>query len=156
MSGEHETDPTVDCGPRRFPPEHRVRHRARYQLVQRGGRRVHTPSFLVLVYPRRSDDPFGPGHEHPRLGITITRKVGNAVFRNRFKRVLREVFRLHPEHFPAGTDLVIIAKRGIARLEFSQARDELAAVAPKLARVSRQLRAAQAERADGEHRAKRP
>lgn len=47
---------------------------------------------------------------HARLGITVTRKVGNAVRRNRIKRVVREVFRRNRQAFPAA-DLVFVAKR---------------------------------------------
>ena len=46
-----------------------------------------------------------------RLGITVTRKVGNAVFRNRAKRVTREAFRRTRDGLPPGTDVVVIVKR---------------------------------------------
>jgi len=56
----------------------------------------------------------GPADE-PRLGITVTRKVGNAVFRNRAKRVIREAFRRKRDDLPPGTDVVVIVKRDTAR-----------------------------------------
>jgi ribonuclease P protein component len=47
---------------------------------------------------------------HPRVGFSVSRKVGNAVRRNRIRRLLRETFRLMQFDFPRGYDLVIVAK----------------------------------------------
>ena len=51
------------------------------------------------------------GLDHPRLGLVVSRKVGPAVARNRFKRLLREAFRLHLDEIPLGIDLVVIPRR---------------------------------------------
>ena len=53
------------------------------------------------------------------LGITVTRKIGNAVARNRIKRLVREVFRLNRERLPAGLDLVWVAKQQAAQACFA-------------------------------------
>lgn len=47
---------------------------------------------------------------HPRIGLSVSRRVGSAVARNRWKRMLREAFRLSRNRLPAGLDLVIVAK----------------------------------------------
>jgi ribonuclease P protein component len=49
-----------------------------------------------------------------RMGVTVTRKVGNAVTRNRIKRLVREVFRRHRDRLVSGLDVVLIAKRNAA------------------------------------------
>ena len=53
-----------------------------------------------------------------RLGITVTRKVGKAVARNRIKRLVREVFRRQHQHLRAGLDMVWIAKRSAAEVSY--------------------------------------
>jgi ribonuclease P protein component len=52
----------------------------------------------------------------PRLGITVSRKVGNAVARNRIKRCVREWFRGQAERLAPGSELVVIGRRGAAKL----------------------------------------
>jgi len=50
------------------------------------------------------------GLSHPRLGLSVSRKVGPAVSRNRWKRRLREAFRLQQDRLPTGLDLVIVPR----------------------------------------------
>jgi ribonuclease P protein component len=52
-----------------------------------------------------------------RIGITASRKVGNAVVRNQFKRRIREWFRTHRDELDPGLDLLVIARRSGARLD---------------------------------------
>ena len=76
--------------------------------MQRGGRRRPTRHFLIVE---------GRGGKAPaRLGITVTRKIGGAVERNRVKRAVREVFRRHRSELPAGLAFVVIARDGAAEL----------------------------------------
>ena len=85
--------------------------------MQRTGRRTHTESFVLVRRTGRSGET--------RLGITASSKVGNAVARNRIKRRVRELFRTRRGEFPAGMDVVVIAKRGADGLTFNEIAQEL-------------------------------
>lgn len=96
----------------RFSKKLRIRKRREYLRVQKGGRRIFVGAFAV--YARES------GLRRPRLGITISRKVGKAVERNRIKRWLREAFRKNQWKLRAGLDLVFVARAGHAPLSYAQ------------------------------------
>jgi ribonuclease P protein component len=90
----------------RISKEMRLRRRAEFVEVQSGGRKLHGRHLLALAM--QQELPVG------RLGITVTKKVGNAVVRNRIKRLLREWLRLHG-WVPPGWDVVLVAKDSAAR-----------------------------------------
>ncbi len=108
----------------RFPASDRLRKRFEFRLVRDRSRRVHTKSFLVLVAPARE--------ARTRLGITVARQVGTAVRRNRVKRLVREVFRLRRELFPAMADVVVIAKNNCAVDSRSEVEAEFASASRAL------------------------
>lgn len=69
-----------------------------------------------------------------RLGLTVSRKVGGAVQRNRVKRLLREVFRYNRQTLKPHLDLVVLAKPGIVDRTRAQLQDEFLARFSELAR----------------------
>ncbi|MGQ0589023.1 MAG: ribonuclease P protein component [Sphingosinicella sp.] len=84
-------------------------------LAANGGFRAPTPGFVLLVRPRGDDDPA------MRLGLTVSKKVGGAVVRNRMKRRFRELARLVlPEAGIAGADHVLIGRQGGIERPFEQ------------------------------------
>ena len=113
----------------RFLSEHRIRSPADYARVY--DRNVYATDDWLVVNACEN------GLGHSRLGLSVSRKVGNAVVRNRWKRLLREAFRLNREKLPVGIDLVFRPRRG-AEPDFSA----LFVALPKLAeRVARRLAA---------------
>jgi ribonuclease P protein component len=102
----------------RYPKEARVRRRAEYVGLQRDGRRRHTQH---LVFIRRQTD-----HRGSRLGVTVSSRVGNAVVRNRVKRLVREVFRQYRTNLVPPADVVVIAKPGADTLTYAQVAHEFA------------------------------
>jgi len=97
-------------------------------LVQRFGARAHTRHFVVIVRARELRDA------PTRLGVTVTKRVANAVGRNRVKRVVREVFRRNRHLFPIGCDVVVIAKSGAPLLGYDD-------VLTEITRIRRRLKA---------------
>ncbi len=93
-----------------------LRARSDFLRVQSHGKRFRQRHLLLLVVP---------GTEGVRLGLTVSRKVGNAVVRNRVRRRLREIVRTHPDLLSDGWDYVIIAHPPSARAEFTTLREEL-------------------------------
>lgn len=87
----------------RFRPSQRLRTPADFQRVYRA--RVTAADGVAVVYSLPNDGP------HTRLGLSVSCKVGNAVVRNRWKRVFREAFRLHVGDLPPRLDLIVVAKR---------------------------------------------
>ena len=115
------------------PKSRRLRVRREFLAAQASGMRVHTPHFLLVVAPGPQPDAAA------RLGITVTRKVGDAVHRNRVKRVVREVFRLDPALLPRGIDLLVIAKNGAPTLGLAEVRAEWARARSQLQRRAQEV-----------------
>jgi ribonuclease P protein component len=103
----------------------RLLRRAEFLRIQREGKRVHTPHFVVMVLPAARQ----------RLGVTVTRRIAGAVGRNRIRRVAREVFRRNRGLFPPKSDLVLVARDGADRLDYAALRAELAQVRTAMARA---------------------
>jgi ribonuclease P protein component len=76
--------------------------------------------------------PVAPGKEGPRFGVTVSRKVGGAVVRNRVKRWVRESCRRIQPEFPAGLDLVVVARPSASRAGYGPTAEELASLARRL------------------------
>jgi ribonuclease P protein component len=85
----------------------RLRQRVDYVAVQNGGTKHHGRHVLAMARRRNQPDLAG------RLGLTVTKKVGNAVVRNRIKRLVREWMRTNG-WIPTGWDVVVVAKDSAA------------------------------------------
>jgi ribonuclease P protein component len=114
----------------RFQRSDRLRDSRDFRRVMRRGRR-RSDQDLLVVSTRRQDkhnksDRLKDSDSHgSRLGITASRKVGGAVVRNRFKRRVREWFRLRRPAFSEGLDLVVIGSRSGAALSLEELDERL-------------------------------
>jgi ribonuclease P protein component len=89
----------------------RLSRSAEFDRVFRHGRSHAGRDLVLYVFPRGSEDDSAR-----RLGLSVSRKVGGAVERNRVKRLLREAFARENDRLPAGTDAVVIARHGAREL----------------------------------------
>ena len=108
----------MDGGEQRLPRGARLRDPRDFQRVNRHGVRRASGHFVAVVAPARSDATV-------KLGLAVSRQVGNAVARNRVKRRVREWFRRSRGALPRGTDWVVIARRGAAELAGAAVASEL-------------------------------
>ncbi|RPJ10275.1 MAG: ribonuclease P protein component [Deltaproteobacteria bacterium] len=100
-----------------LPASCRLRNSREYAQAWRQGQRCNTANFIVIALTGSATGA--------RLGITVSRKVGNAVCRNRLKRWIREFFRVHRVAINSGVDLSIVARPGAAGLVHGQLEQEL-------------------------------
>ena len=108
-----------------YPGFRRLRKSWEYQLVKKMGCKFNTPHFVLLVFENSV--------KSSRLGVTASRKVGNAVQRNRLKRIVREFFRKNRCLYPGLRDYSVIAKRSAAQLSSAEIDAELSSVFLKTA-----------------------
>lgn len=112
----------------RFGKTFRLRAAKQFtEVIRRGGTAANR---TLVVHARRSPE------SHPRLGVTIPKKVGNAVLRNRWKRHIREAFRTRRGEFPGGYDLVVRPRRD-ATLDPRHIQETLVTLARRAATRSR-------------------
>lgn len=100
-----------------FPKQERLLNRKDFVNLNRRGKRFHTRHFIVII--KETETGIN------RLGITVSKKIGNAVKRNRVKRLVREFFRLNKYHISTGCDIVIIGKRNSFLLNYTDTKKEL-------------------------------
>jgi len=103
-----------------FGAKDRLHNSREFSRTWREGQRCHTRNLSVIAAP-----PGTSAQHHPRLGVTVSRKVGNAVCRNRIKRWIRESFRTSRQQLATAADVVVIAKPGAALLEHCEFDQEL-------------------------------
>jgi ribonuclease P protein component len=104
-----------------------IKKRSEFLAANRGKRQA-TSGFVLLVFDRRDEDAT------KRLGITITKKVGNAVVRNRMRRRFRELAReLLAKHGRPGADHILIGRDSGIERDFGVLRSDMTRALEKLA-----------------------
>jgi ribonuclease P protein component len=100
----------------RFYRQQHIRTQADFSAIRRNGRRVECHAFRFFGLKKESDGCI----EGVRLGVVASRRVGNAVVRNRLKRRIREIFRLNQEKIMRGVDIVVVLRASASQLEYGE------------------------------------
>lgn len=96
--------------------EHRLTRREDFQYVYRHGQSAANRQFAVYYLKRPESEQGKPF----RVGVSASKKIGNAVVRNRTRRLVKEIIRKHAELLPNGIDLVLIARKPAADMTFQE------------------------------------
>ena len=91
----------------------RLRNRADFSRVYRHGKSFANHQFVVYWFPKKEVEKF-------RAGISVSKKVGNAVVRNRMRRLVKEIVRHHEAEIVCGTDLVFIVRKGALSMSYRE------------------------------------
>lgn len=109
-----------------FTKADRILKRDEFLRLSRLGKTFHNRYFIVTFSPGQS--------ERTRLGVTVTKKVGQAATRNRIKRFLREYFRLNKHNITGSWDINIIAKKEAADITSDQVFSSLQSIFERISR----------------------
>jgi ribonuclease P protein component len=116
-NGDHMIPKTAAMSEYGYPKKERLLKRSDYLLLSRTGETCHKKHFLCIYKKGCANCS--------RMGITVSKKVGPAVTRNRIKRLCREFFRQNKSKLGGAWDINIIAKRSVANASREQALESL-------------------------------
>jgi ribonuclease P protein component len=110
--------PDDDGRKRPVQKEYRLKRRNDFRRVFQSGQSAANRQFVVVVLSRKTPGP-------PRIGVSVSRKVGKAVVRNRIRRLVKEVTRHWIPYLKPETDIVVIARAPAASMDYRQVKSSL-------------------------------
>ncbi|MCH1626787.1 ribonuclease P protein component [Fredinandcohnia quinoae] len=110
--------------------EYRIKRNQDFQTVFQSGKSSANRQFVVYVYERDDQDHF-------RIGLSVSKKIGNAVMRNRIKRLIRQFFLEHKQ-LVQNRDYIIIARKPVATMDYEEVKSSLLHVL-RVARVLKKV-----------------
>ena len=111
----------------------RIKKNEEFQLVFHKGESFANRQFVIYILDKQEQDFF-------RIGLSVSKKIGNAVIRNQVKRYIRQTFLELNENIPAGKDFVIIARKPAADMTFSEVKSSLMHVLKRAGVLKKQQR----------------
>ncbi len=103
-----------------------------FQFIYRNGKSFGNRYLVMYLMHRDAQEDAGHMAGRNRLGISVSKKVGNSVVRHRLTRLVREAYRLNEEKFDRGLDLIVIARPGAKERSFLEIESALLHLARKL------------------------
>ena len=110
-------------------PSEKIKRSGEMKYIFDKGQRADGEDLAILYTPR--DDSLR------RVGVVVGKKVGKAVKRNRQKRLLREVYRLNKEKFPAGMDFILFCKKDWGKVKYSDVENKVLSLAKTISERSK-------------------
>lgn len=104
-------------GQHKFPRRERLTRKREFQNIYQLGEKRVGPAFVCYAVRRES--------QGRKFGCAVSRKIGNAVARNRVKRYLREVYRRHRDQLVDDVHLILVARPVSARMSYRECRDAI-------------------------------
>jgi ribonuclease P protein component len=104
--------------------EHRLAKREDFNKVYRAGKSAANRQFVLYYLPRPDNGPF-------RLGVSVSKKLGNAVVRNRLRRMMKEIVRAHEQKVTGEIDFILIARKPVAEMDYAEMEKSLLHVLKK-------------------------
>lgn len=90
--------------------EERVKKNSHFRYIYNRGKSISNAS--LVMYTNRNNKPIN------RIGISVSKKIGNSVVRNRVKRLIKESYRNNKDRFIKGYDIIYIARIGTSKLKY--------------------------------------
>jgi len=118
----------------RFRHCQHIRRALDFVSLKSSGKRINCGSFVVLWQLRPEETGL------PRLGLVASSRVGNAVVRNRAKRIFREIFRLNQEKLPKHCDLLVIARSGVTESAYSEVEGRFLKACDRISKEASQMK----------------
>ena len=112
-----------------MPDPRKLKKRSEFQRAYQAGDKYWDRYFVIYVRPT--------GFEHARLGITVSKKVGKSVQRNRVKRLIRESFRHLRSQIQIGYDIVVVGRSAATRLKCQETQNALCRLFQRAAILNR-------------------
>lgn len=107
-----------NAGVKGMKKEFRIKKNKEFQAVFQKRKSTANRQFVIYVL-QKEDQPFF------RIGLSVSKKIGNAVTRNRVKRLIRQVFLEEKDHVKSGMDFVIIARKPSAEMDYAEVKKSL-------------------------------
>ena len=104
-------------------PQYRIQSTLEFKKIQRTGKKIRANQLLAIVLKQNGQ---------ARIGITVSKKVGNAVVRNRIKRLLREISRHEYSNIEAGWQIILIAHPSAALASFAELQKNVQLILTKI------------------------